>query len=397
LGAYISGTADTYRLLQEQQFPAFSERHAGVTVELTPGLLDLTKLRTLAAGGDTPDLYMAGASYAPVIAEGKYAVALDERLKAWGQLGDFFPASLTASEWGGKRWGLPMIVSNRVHIWRRQVLAEAGFAKTPTTWEEVVDASRRSTKTDGGAIVREGNTVPDSWAYFVACLLSVGKTLFRDNRPEFTGPEGIAAMEYLLDIYSGIRPPGATPPAASNAFANGTQAHTWGNMGNVLAVAQVSQTDLGQLMIGDPPVPGGARYKMPAGTKVRPVSPNFSDWIAVGSLSKAQDQAWALAKFLLEPEPLLAYSASRYSQPPRKSVANQGFMREPLLQRNVEVFDKYGQTQIRVPDTPRFQEVMRNAGEELYAGKASARQAVDQAARLLQAEVDKTGVKWTTL
>jgi hypothetical protein len=26
LRAYISGTADTYRLLQEQQFPAFSER-----------------------------------------------------------------------------------------------------------------------------------------------------------------------------------------------------------------------------------------------------------------------------------------------------------------------------------------------------------------------------------
>src|SRR5687767_430853 len=47
LGAYISGTAGTYRLMQEPLFPAFSEGHPGVTVELTPGLLDLTKLRTL--------------------------------------------------------------------------------------------------------------------------------------------------------------------------------------------------------------------------------------------------------------------------------------------------------------------------------------------------------------
>ena len=226
LSTFVSGSQDSYRLLQEKQFPAFTQAHPGVTVELTQGLLDLDKLRILAAGGTTPDLYMAGASYAPVIADGKYAVPLDDRLKTWDKLSDFF---------------------------------------------------------------------------------------------------------------------------------------------------------------------------MPAGAKIRPVSPNFSDWIAVGSLSKAQDQAWELAKFLLEPEQLLAYSESRYSQPPRKSISAQGFMKQPLLQRMAEVFDKYGQAQIRVPDTPRFQEVLRNVGEDLFAGKSSSRQAVEEAARLLQVEVDKTGAKWTTL
>jgi ABC-type glycerol-3-phosphate transport system substrate-binding protein len=136
---------------------------------------------------------------------------------------------------------------------------------------------------------------------------------------------------------------------------------------------------------------------MPAADKIKPVSPNYSDWASVGATTKFQDQAWELVKFLVEPEQLLPYCESRYFQPPRKSIANQGFMKQPALQRMVEVFDTYGQAQIRVPDQAIFQKTLQEMGENVFSGKMSPKQATEEAARTLQNEVDKTGVKWTTL
>jgi multiple sugar transport system substrate-binding protein len=399
LTVFLGGTQDTYDLLQSRQFPAFTERHPGVTVDFNPGNLALDKLRTLAAGGSTPEIFMNGAAFAPAIADGKFAIALDDRIKQWGKLGDFFSNSLTASSWAGKQWGLPMMVANRTHMWRKNVLTEAGVAKTPATWDEVVDAARRSTKTDGATITREGNIKPDTWTYFVTSLLTVGKTLFRDGKAELSGAEGIAALEYALDIFRGIRPPGAAVPSGADGakFATGALAHTWSNMNAVRDVTKSAPQDVDQIVIADPPAPGAGKYRMPAADKIKPVSPNYSDWASVGATTKFQDQAWELVKFLVEPEQLLPYCESRYFQPPRKSIANQGFMKQPALQRMVEVFDKYGQAQIRVPDQAIFQKTLQEMGENVFSGKMSPKQATEEAARTLQNEVDKTGVKWTTL
>ncbi|MBI3971987.1 MAG: extracellular solute-binding protein [Chloroflexi bacterium] len=399
LSVHVGGSQDSLNLLQERLFPAFTALHPGVTIDFLTGGMPLDKLRTLAAGGETPEIYMNGAAFAPAIAEGKLAIPLDDRIKAWGKLGDFFATSLHASSWAGKQWGLPMMVANRTRLWRKNVLQEAGISKTPATWDEVVDATRRSTKVDGGTIVREGNVKPDGWTYFVASMLSVGKTLFRDGKAEFAGAEGVTAMEYMLDVYRGTRPPGAAPPAGSdgNRFATGVLAHTWANMTSVREVEKAAPQDLDQLVIGDPAVPGAGKYRMPASAKIRPISPNFSDWICIGALSKYQDHAWELMKFLLEPDNLLAYCETRFFQPPRKSIANQGFMRKPHLQRMVEVFDKYGHAQIRVPDQAIFIKVMQEMGNNVYDGKMSPKQAVEDAARQLQVETDRLGYKGTTL
>jgi multiple sugar transport system substrate-binding protein len=396
---YIGGTQDSHDLITGKLFPAFQSMHSGMTLEYNPGNLALEKLRTLAAAGETPEIYMNGAAFAPAIADGGFAVALDARLKTWGKLPDFFPTSLHASSWNGKQWGLPMMIANRTHLWRKNVLSEAGISKVPATWEEAVDAARRSTRVADGVAQREGGIKPDGWAYFNSSILSAGKTLFRDGKAEFAGAEGIASLEYLADLFAGIRPPGTTPATGNDAskFGTGVLAHTWGNMNAVRDVTRTSPQDLEHIVVADPPVPGTGKYRLPSGARVRPITLNFSDWISIGSMSKAQDQAWALMQFLVEPENLLAYGETRYFQPPRKSAANQGFMKQPLLQRMVEVFDKHGHAQIRVPDQAIFQQTTQLMAEDVYAGKLSAKQSVEEAARKLQAEVDKAGFKGTTL
>jgi ABC-type glycerol-3-phosphate transport system substrate-binding protein len=238
-----------------------------------------------------------------------------------------------------------------------------------------------------------------AWTYFVAAILGVGKTLFRDGKAEFAGAEGITALEYLLDLYRAIRPPGANPAPGNDLakFAAGTQPHTWSNSTAVRMAAQASPQEIEQIVVADPPMPGGGRFLLPAAVRARPISPNFSDWICIGSPGTAVDQAWELMKFLVEPANLLAYCETRYFQPPRKSVAGQGFMKEPHLQRMVAVFDRFGHAQIRVPDQAIFIKVMQDMGESVYTGQASPKQAVEGAAQLLQAELNKIGYKGTTL
>jgi ABC-type glycerol-3-phosphate transport system substrate-binding protein len=247
-------------------------------------------------------------------------------------------------------------------------------------------------------VVRTGFELPDSWSMFVQCLLTTGKTLFRDGRAEFAGTEGIAAMEYLLDIYRGIRPAGATPPTWDwRGIFTGQTAHTWDNTWFVPRIMESSLSDLAQLEVGNPAVPSGGKYVLPSGVRVRPISTNFSDWIAMGSLSKAQDQAWALMQFLVEPAPLAAYVESEGLQVPRRSLADVGFMRQPHVQRLIKLFEQYGHAQIRVPDQALFRGTLIEMGNDVFTGKSSPRAALEQAARLLQAEVDKLGFKGTTL
>ncbi|MGH2350657.1 MAG: hypothetical protein ACRDI2_11765, partial [Chloroflexota bacterium] len=191
-------------------------------------------------------------------------------------------------------------------------------------------------------------------------------------------------------------PPGATPPGGRSLdqFGNGVQAHGWYNMTAVRAVSQASPGDLDRIEVATPAVPGG-KYRLPSGAKVRPIALNFSDWIALGSQSQAVDQAWEVMKYLLEPEPLLAYCESRYFQPPRKSVADKGFMKQSHLQKMVQIFEKFGHAQIRVPDQAVFSKTLRDMGTDVFSGKVSPQAGIEEAARILQNDIDKADFKTT--
>ncbi|MGI8913854.1 MAG: extracellular solute-binding protein [Chloroflexota bacterium] len=385
-------------LFQTKLLPEFSASHPGVTIDFGPGI-DLTKLRTLFAGGTGPDLYTNGSAFVPAVAGG-LAVDLGSRINQWGQLDDFFPASLVSSQWNGKQWGLPVMVAARTYMWRKDVLAQVGITAIPTTWDEVVDAARRTTTVTGQQIVRVGFNPPDPWLSFIQALLSTGKTLVRDGKVEFGGDEGMAVLQYMLDLNTAIRPAGATPPGGAEAaqYASGIVVNRWGNTAAIHDVSQYPSNDLAGIVVADPTVPSAnGKYRMPVGDTITPTCLNFSDWVALGTQSKALDVAWAVLQYLVSPQPLLAYDETLYYQPPRKSVANQGFMQEPHLQQMVQVFAKYGQAQIRVPDQAFFIKTFTDMGTSVLSGKTDAKTALAEAARLIQGNVTQQGYTGTTL
>jgi ABC-type glycerol-3-phosphate transport system substrate-binding protein len=391
-----------------------------------------------------PDVALFGAAQVPAVADAKLVLPLDSRISAWGHLGDFVPASLVSSQWAGKQWGLPLAVEVRLHLWRKSILENAGIDRVPATWDEMTEAIRRSMLVERGTIVRDGYPRPDGWTGFAAALLTLGKGFFGHAAPaptptsgatpgpggpggtagtsgitaltptpagaqvDLTGPEGVAALNHLLAVYRATRPAGVAPSrsrAAAYPFAAGTLAHTVDNATTLRALEQTYPDEVNDVVVGDPPVPppgvlpGSGGQAASAGqvgqsgtAKVRPVTLLSAEWLGVAASSPSQDQAWALVQYLLEPASLLAVNETRAYRPPRKSLSTARFLRQPQLERMVELADRYGQPLPRVPEQKYFQDTLRAMADELFTGRSTVEQALSVATRQLQHETDRLGI-----
>src|SRR5881296_3046443 len=56
---------------------------------------------------------------------------------------DFLPAFVRGGEYQGKLYGFPILSSARAFFYNRDLLARAGVAAPPRTWDELVTAARR--------------------------------------------------------------------------------------------------------------------------------------------------------------------------------------------------------------------------------------------------------------
>ncbi|WPE23576.1 ABC transporter substrate-binding protein [Shinella zoogloeoides] len=53
------------------------------------------------------------------------------------------PASTTYTEYDGKRWGLPLVMTTPVFVYRKDLFEKAGITKVPTNWDEYRDAAEK--------------------------------------------------------------------------------------------------------------------------------------------------------------------------------------------------------------------------------------------------------------
>lgn len=53
------------------------------------------------------------------------------------------PASTTYTEYDSKRWGLPLVMTTPVFVYRKDLFEKAGISKVPTNWDEYRDAAEK--------------------------------------------------------------------------------------------------------------------------------------------------------------------------------------------------------------------------------------------------------------
>lgn len=121
---------------------------AAITGESNPYEAHFEKmLIELSQGSDTFDLFTTDNLWIRQPMQNGWAVALDDIRAENPDLaeidtGALDPASLTYTAFDGKRWGLPLVMTTPVFVYRKDLLEAAGIA-VPTNWDEYRDAAEK--------------------------------------------------------------------------------------------------------------------------------------------------------------------------------------------------------------------------------------------------------------
>ena len=380
---YNAWNGRTVPVMEGQIAPPFSARYPNVKLNLVQKS-SIADLVTASAAGTPPSLCYLGAAQVVTAVRGGLALALDDRVKLWGQADDFFPAALNQPRWKEKLWGLPAIAFANTYFWRRDLLQQEGIAQLPTTLEQSLDVARRLTKVDGGAVVRQGIGLVELWAEFFMGMRGMGLPLARAGKAAFSGPEGLAMLQYQVDRTTLTMPAGATAlaPQPPNPLGQGTWAGAWGHYANVVNDARIGTPETYRAVApGQPLVPGGQQYKPPANRSWRPATFSFHDWWLIVPAAKTPDQSWEFLKHMTSAEMLMAFNEPIGTLPPRKSAQGKGYLGETQLREVADLYLKYGQPQYKYPLPQEMNPGINLPLQDAIARKVSPKQALDTAAQ----------------
>jgi len=120
--------------------PQFAQLHPEIQVKVQqlPWTAAHQKLLTAFVGEATPDVCMLGNTWIPEFVALKALEPLDQQLAHSASIprDDYFPGIWDTNVIGGTLYGVPWYIDTRLLFYRRDLLAAAGFANPPNTWQE---------------------------------------------------------------------------------------------------------------------------------------------------------------------------------------------------------------------------------------------------------------------
>jgi sn-glycerol 3-phosphate transport system substrate-binding protein len=224
-------------------------------------------------------------------------VETDEE-RAW--LKSFYPALMENGTTGGKTWGIPFQRSTIVMYYNKDAFREAGLdpEAPPATWDELVAAGKKLTKTDaGGNVERWGAMIPSTgypYWMFGALTKQNDQTLMNreGNATFFDDPDTVEALQFWVDLGAThkVMPAGTIEwGTLRQNFLEGKTAIMWHSTGNLTVVKTKANFDFGVAML-----PAKKTRGTPTG------GGNF--YIFKQTSPEERRAAMRLIRFLTEPE-----------------------------------------------------------------------------------------------
>ena len=377
--------------------PEFERRHPDIRVRVQqiPWSAAHEKLLTAYAGDAMPDLFQLGNTWIPEFVALRAVEPLDVRLQAWPEaaLKDYFPGILATNRLDGHTYALPWYVDTRLFFYRTDLLAAAGFAELPATWEAWLNAMTRLKALAGSehyAILLPVN----EWQLPVILALQCGATLLRDRDQygNFQEPRFREAFNFYLSLFEqGLAPPVGNTQMANlyQEFANGAFAvyvsGPWniGEFGRRLPATVQPHWNTAPLpnFTDSSPLPVGE------GLGVRAVGASLAGGasLALSRTSPRREAAWKLLEFLAEPA-----QQARFYQLTGDLPARQSAWSDPALTGNryAQAFRRQLQNVRATPAIPEWERIASKLA--YHAERAIRRQVtVDEALAALDRDVDR--------
>ena len=288
------------------------------------------------------------------------------------------PGAWTTVKYDGKFYGMPWILDTKYLFYNKEILAKAGIANPPKTWEELA-ADAKIIK-DKGILA---SPIAWSWAQAEAAICdyttlvsAFGGDFLKDGKPAFQSGGGLDALKYMVESYtSGITNPNSKEfleEDVRKVFENGDAAFAlnWTYMYNMANDPKDSKV-AGK--VGVVPAPGVAG-------KSEASAVNGSMGLGVTTVSKHQDEAWKYVVFMTSQATQNAYAklslpiwASSYEDP----AVTKG-QEELIAAAKVGLAAMYPR-----PTTPKYQEIsvaLQQAIQEALLGQSSPEDALKTAA-----------------
>ncbi|MBL8259318.1 MAG: sugar ABC transporter substrate-binding protein [Candidatus Competibacteraceae bacterium] len=364
--------------------PEFERRHPQlrVRVQQIPWSAAHEKLLTAYAGDSMPDAFQLGNTWIPEFVALRAIEPLDERLRTWpaDALADYFPGILAPNRLDGQTFALPWYVDTRLFFYRADLLASAGFAEAPATWDEWLRAMKALKSANDAS--RYAILLPiNEWQLPVILALQRGATLLRDQNQygDFQNPLFRQAFSDYLNLFEqGLAPPVSNAQMANlyQEFAKGTFAVYVSGPWNIGEFGRRLPAEL---------QPHWSTAALPTFESQAGVSLAGGASLALSRTSPRREAAWKLLEFLAEPQ-----QQARFYQLTGDLPARQSAWSDPALanNRHAQAFRRQLQ-QVRA--TPPIPEWERIANRIAYYAELAVRREMtaDAALAALDRDVDR--------
>jgi multiple sugar transport system substrate-binding protein len=313
---WMPGQEATIRETMEGIILAYENAHPDVKINYTqvPWNDWFPKVTAAIAGNMVPDVTGLGyGQFGMLVVKDLFAeIPLDgadkQDIAAW---------ALKAGSYQGKQYAV-FFPETRPLAYRKDFFEEAGLdpEKPPTTWDELTEYAVKLTKREGGKVTRAGIDIPymggveQTFLTFYAMKKDDGHLWEEGGKPVFYTPEGIEALQYLVDLRlkHDVVIPSDLQSVMGTAFESGVAAMGFPkSQGLPLLLASKP----GQIGFAVPPKEESSKA-LTLGT-----------FLAVYKKSKHQEAAFDFIKYLYSPESMWQIYKGILFLPTRKSLQEQ--------------------------------------------------------------------------
>jgi multiple sugar transport system substrate-binding protein len=329
---------------------------------------------TFASGTSGPDvLYMGG--WIPEFSD--HLVNLNDLMPA-DLIADIPKSAIETTTWQGENKGMVFTNSVLSLYYNTEHFQQAGLSGPPANWQQFKDYTAELSR-DGryGFVLNYGDPVGvgGTASYWMVFLQQAGGTMYgSDGKPAFNTPEGVDALQFMIDLQKGGMDPASISYVgindAAGVFLSGKASMMWNWP---LTYSQAQKPDQSSIVgkVGAAVLPAG-----PAGT----ASLDGADAWSVASTAANHDLAAQLVQFYLSPEQQKAQSLQTGWLPIRTSVISDPEVQKAAPNAAAVLEQRKGPCNSFI--TPDYTQVTQAVGTEIQAalqGNKTAAQALGDA------------------
>lgn len=301
----------------QQRYDSFTKLHPNIKFQRSHIPYPDMKQKVLqgAAAGTLPDLLYIDSLDAPSVAGQGILVDLTDRIKAWGQVDQYFTGILGASVWQGKNYGLPNNSNDLALFYNADMLTQAGV-QPPTTWDELRAAAKKLTKNNVYGFAVSATKTMEGTFNFLPFLRQAGA-----DWDSLDSPAAASALQLLVDLMK--------DGSLSKEAINWTQSDSIGQfLSGSAAMVQNGTWQLATLKQkanfkwGVVALPKGTASATSLGGEVQ----------VIPKTGKHIDEVWQFIQFAQDPANLKSYLLASGALPGRKDVAQDTvWQNDPVL------------------------------------------------------------------